>query len=356
MNAPFAENALRLYDLGLAPIPCAGDDGKVPGLRTKGWKRRPGPNVLNQLALKFPEQNVGILTGLSRIPVVDVDEARLVAEMLRRFGHTPLIVETPSGTAHLYYRGSAEHCANLRHSEGLPVDIKAVGSFVVVPPSVRPSGPHSGKCYRFLNTDGWDALPKLQPIKPGSPPSKPGAADNAPTKPGRILQGVRNDTLYRLGLREVKTCVTEDALIARLRRINARNCDPPDDDADVVKAARSAWICEQEGRNFVGRGKLLITPDAMFQSLKTVAGGLDGVLLHIELRSAHPPGATFAVSPKAMAAANSLPGWAHVRIRNAREVLIEAGILAVVRRGGAGPRDPALFCFAEDIGDEEANG
>jgi hypothetical protein len=348
MSAPFAENALRLYDLGLAPIPCAGDDGKMPGLRTKGWKRRPGPNVLSQLALKFPEQNVGILTGLSRITVVDIDDARLVAEMLRRFGHTPLIVETPSGTAHLYYRSNGERCANLRSSEGLPVDVKAVGGFVVVPPSVRLSGQHAGKIYSFAK-GGWDALPNLPPIKPGSLPEKPATPPpQQRDRPGRIPHGVRNDTLYRLGLREVKTCATEDALIARLRRINARNCDPPDDDADVIKTAHSAWMCEQEGRNFVGRGKLIITPDAMFQALKNVPGGMDAVLLHMQLRSAHPPGETFAVAPKAMAAANSLPGWSHMRVRNARETLIEAGILAVVCRGGGGPRDPSLFCFAED--------
>ena len=39
---PFADAALVLRDLGLAPVPLGGDDGKVPLVKWGTWKQRPG--------------------------------------------------------------------------------------------------------------------------------------------------------------------------------------------------------------------------------------------------------------------------------------------------------------------------
>jgi|HubBroStandDraft_1064217.scaffolds.fasta_scaffold140750_2 hypothetical protein len=167
-QGPFATAALQLHSYGLAPIPCsANDDGKSPGIRTRGWKAPPGAEVLRQFALDFPRAHVGILTGLSRVSVVDIDDAHQVGDMIQRFGSTPLMIETPSGGIHLYYRASGERCANLRKPERLPVDIKGAGGFVVVPPSVRPSGPHAGKLYRFAE-GSWEDVARLPTMKPGS--------------------------------------------------------------------------------------------------------------------------------------------------------------------------------------------
>jgi hypothetical protein len=344
VSGPFAAEALNLHALGLAPIPCsANDDGKTPAIATKRWTRRPGATQLRQLVLRFPEANVGILTGLSRIFVVDIDQAHLVEDMTRRFGATPLIVETPSGGIHLYYQASGEPCGDLRRAEHLPVDLKGIGGFIVVPPSVRPSGEHAGKLYRILE-GAWEDVTQLPTIKPGSLPAP---ATPQQGQPVRIPDGIRHDELFRRGLREVKACDTLDALVDRLRWIN-ESCDPPLPDADVVKTAASAWKCERDGRNFVGRGKLLTTPDAMFRALISLPRGVDALALHLLLRSIHDAGAQFAVSPKAMARDQTLPGWSHARVRKAKNTLVDRGFLKVVSRGGSGPRDPAQFCFAED--------
>ena len=320
MSGAFAAEALKLHALGLAPIPCsADDDGKTPAIATKGWTRRPGENRLRQLVLRFPEENVGILTGLSRIFAVDIDQARLVEDMIRRFGATPLMVETPSGGIHLYYRASGERCGDLRRTEQLPVDLKGIGGFVVVPPSVRPAGEHAGKPYRILEGT-WGDVARLPTIKPGSLPA-PATAQQG--RPDRIPDGVRHDELFQRGLREVKACDTFDALVDRLRWINERSCDPPLPEADVAKTARSAWNYEQEGRNYVGMGQLLITPAATFKALISVPGGCEALALHMLLRSIHKTGAQFAVAPKAMARDQTLPGWSHVRVRKARKILVD---------------------------------
>ena len=205
MSGAFAAEALNLHALGLAPIPCsANDDGKTPAIATKRWTRRPGANRLRQLVLRFPEANVGILTGLSRIFVVDIDQAHLAEDMIRRFGATPLMVETPSGGIHLYYRASGERCGDLRRTEQLPVDLKGIGGFIVVPPSVRPAGEHAGKLYRIVEGT-WEDVARLPTIKPGSLPA-PATAQQG--RPDRIQDGVRHNELFRHGLREVKACDT----------------------------------------------------------------------------------------------------------------------------------------------------
>ena len=141
---------------------------------------------LRQLVLRFPEANVGILTGLSRIFVVDIDQAHLAEDMIRRFGATPLMVETPSGGIHLYYRASGERCGDLRRTEQLPVDLKGIGGFVVVPPSVRPSGQHAAS-----STGSWKAHGRTLPGCPPSSPAQLASARHSPARAARFFTGRR---------------------------------------------------------------------------------------------------------------------------------------------------------------------
>jgi len=352
---PFATAALQLHAHGLAPIPCsANDDGKVPGVRWKGWKAAPGPDALRQLVLRFTEENIGIATGLSRLSVVDIDDARLVGDMIRRFGSTPLSVETPSGGIHLYYQAAGERCMNLRKPEGLPVDIKALGGFVVVPPSVRPTGPHAGKLYHFLSGT-WDDISRLPTLKPGSlpcPANAPGDKQRGP-RPTPIPDGRRHDELFRHALKHARACDDFDVLLDKLRWVN-ESCVPLLPDADVIRTARSAWQYEQEGRNFSGRGRRVFVTQAEINALAARPGGSDAMMLHVFLRTQHFDRPSFAASPPAMARAGLIAGWTHHRYRAALDQLVDVGMLAVVRAGGRGPHDPKLFCFADPALQAEA--
>src|SRR5437588_8913304 len=98
--------------------------------------------------------NIGIGCDLSNVFIVDNDDPTVVHAMIERFGDTPLKTSTPSGGVHLWYRGAGEGCSNLRR-EGLEVDLKGVGGFVVIPPSIRPTGPYAGYAYDFLQ-GSWD--------------------------------------------------------------------------------------------------------------------------------------------------------------------------------------------------------
>src|SRR4026208_1777596 len=115
---PFAEAALDLAKRGLAVIPCPGDDGKSPLGAISNfhlWKRRPSINTVSDWIFKWGDANIGIITSLSSLTVADVDEGgRDADEIMRRAGDTPLMIRTPSGGLHLYYRSRGEKSANLR--------------------------------------------------------------------------------------------------------------------------------------------------------------------------------------------------------------------------------------------------
>jgi hypothetical protein len=163
---PFAEMGLALAERRLAVIPCPGDDGKSPRGAVSGyhlWKKPPGPDRIQRFAAEHGGANIGIIPSLSGLTVADVDEGGKDAEaIIRRAGDTPLIIRTPSGGVHLYYRSNGERSANLR-PDGLAVDVKGSSAgIVIVPPSYRPS---TGISYRF-ERGTWDDLDCLHVPSP----------------------------------------------------------------------------------------------------------------------------------------------------------------------------------------------
>ena len=137
-KGPFATAELELHDHGLAPIPLGGDPKidddaqrkrRKPLVRSKGLKHRHRRETISKWIDRFPAANVGILPGLSGITVVDIDDTRLIASMILRFGDTPLKTETPSGGVHLWYQSNGEPLSSLggdRHRPALACVFEAI--------------------------------------------------------------------------------------------------------------------------------------------------------------------------------------------------------------------------------------
>lgn len=343
----FALVAAELTANGVVVVPVGGRDGKTPLVERWGKRSRPyALKTIEEWSSRFGSCGVGIATGAgSSITVVDIDDARLVDQMLARFGDTPLKARTPSGGWHLYYRHAGEASGNLR-GEGLDVDIKGTGGFVVAPPTVRSTGPHAGKAYAFIS-GGWHDLDRLPRLNPEG--LRAGTRTGASVLSARAVErGRRNDTLFRHALRLVKTCATFEALFGALLDIRDRTfADDPDDpftDSEVRKTARRAWKMEAEGDNWVGTKGTFQMARADFDVL---VGNTDALALGMHLRFQHGsrmgPDA-FALSAKAMANAETLPGWKDPRrYVKARDFLVDVGFLELTHRGGRGKRDPNLY-------------
>src|SRR4051794_12667803 len=107
---PTVDDALHLYDLGLAVIPAVADDGKsVEGIVAgfNKWRRRLPRWKTEELFRRHHGANIAILPHLCRprLAVVDCDDTAALEAAERDYGPTSLIVQSPRGTGwHRYYR------------------------------------------------------------------------------------------------------------------------------------------------------------------------------------------------------------------------------------------------------------
>jgi hypothetical protein len=155
-----------------------------------------------------------------------------------------------------------------------------------------------------------------------------------------IPVGVRNNSLFGAGLFIAPTVGSLDELIGRLEDINRLQCEEPLPDAEVRRAAESAWGYQQRGSNWVQSSGVFQIPA---EELKLIGSG-DALMLLGHLRIAHGSRPEpFAVSVRAMAEHESIPGMGEAALRSAREHLIQRGFLRRVHAGGKGPGDPAKF-------------
>lgn len=355
----FVASALDLYDHGLCPVPTGGDDGNQPLIRWGRWRSRPKRSFFEALAgePRFANANVGILTGLSRVTVIDIDADPEVCRPLESLcGATPLVTRTPSGGAHWWYRSAGEPCRNLR-GLGYPADVKGIGGLIIVPPSVRPTGPHAGHAY-VVEVGDWGVLRDLPPLRADaqhrfglivSPTQAGERGDHSVSHKTVIRPGGRNIQLFNR-LRPIARAVdSKEELLEEAAAFNRMECDPPLPDSEVARCAASVWRYQQEGRNYTGAASdFHATPE--LRAVMDLIADPNAIALYLYLCCLHPremaTGQPFAIAVRAMAAAKTVPGLGERALRLARDHILKVGLLVQVHRGGAFAGDPALFAFA----------
>lgn len=310
LQAAYAAHRIPTYPL---------KENKTPAVQAYD---RIGASYSAHLALHFPDVTAaGFVAGpQNRVTVVDIDsaDARLVDECLDRFGPTPFQVRSPSGGHHLYYRNNGER----RRIKPLPhVDILGRGN-VVAAGSIIPAGRYE------IVRGSLDDLDRLPPLTARAAP--PGSTGEL------IPEGKRDNTLFRLLLREARHCDDFETLLDVGRTLNM-NCEPPLEDNHIISKVKSAWNYEKTGRNWVGR-KARASTDR--EEILAFSSDPAAALLLSLLRVSHPIDDTkFAVDQVKTA---DLLGWSRatliLRIRN----LIEKRHLVLVHRG-RGKGDPHLY-------------
>lgn len=319
MTGPFGSVAPQIAQL--SPFPTGGSDGKKPLIG--GWQRRRSPKTVESFARRFPGANIGIPTGEpSDVTVIDVDNADAIDGAIARFGESPVMVETPKGGAHIYFRHNGE--GSRTRVDGAPIDIRGKGGQVIYPPSFRPD---TGEPYKLIRGRPED-LADLPPIRPGALPETTVQQSGA---------GQRNDTLFRWALRQARACDDFDALLDCLASENDSLSNPLPS-AEIVQIARSAWGYEERGQNLVGRGAWARVDR---EGLRAFDGCPDALYLwsRLEIEHGWRHGGEFI-----LANALAVPlGWTLPRLRKAVAHLSKVGRLEQTHRGGRGPKDPPRY-------------
>ena len=177
--------------------------GKLP-LTKHGVKDASTDDVrIGQWWRKWPDANVAIATGAPGPTVLDIDDldAAGVTEVLNAVPDDAPQVATPRGR-HVYYAGQAAGTVALGYGE-----LRGVGSYVVCPPSIHPSG----KEYVWL----------VEPNGPLAPAPGELAADRKGKGAGirdpveRVPHGQRHEHLTDLAVRLVRSGVLEVPAIER---------------------------------------------------------------------------------------------------------------------------------------------
>jgi hypothetical protein len=115
------------------------------------------------------------------------------------------------------------------------------------------------------------------------------------------------------------------------------DCDPPMDDAEVVKTANSAWAYQVQDRNWIGRQARASTDRGEILRYSTDP---DALMLVQLLRISHPrPGKRFAIDQVDTAA---LLKWDRGRLRKRIDSAIAMKDLRRVHYG-TGKGDPHLY-------------
>ena len=203
-----------------------------------------------QLAQWFPscsDRNVGILTGVrSRLLVVDIDPRNGGIAGLERLEHAygklpeTLRSATGGGGTHYFYQlplgiGALYDRPNVNRFGG--VDLKADG-YVVAPPSIHPD---TGRAYAWENSVPVVEAPAwlIELVSGGTP----GAVN--PLQSGKaILEGGRNDTLFRLACGLRAQGAAAEGIRTTITLENAERCVPPLSAEEVEQVVLSAMRYE----------------------------------------------------------------------------------------------------------------
>lgn len=338
----FAMWARHFFECGVSVTPTLGKDGKVPLL--SGYQRkRLGPEAIDAIAKRTPDANIGIVTGLSKLAVVDVDEPyeKALADALYRFGPSPLISRTGRGRFQAYYKGHpALRPHDFRHSENKALELKVDGNIVIAPPSVNFE---TGGVYEFIEGRIEDVA-SLPVINMAGVPQlairlrREGRRISEDAR--RMIEiGERNDWLFRQCLRHAAACDDFATLLDVALTRADEHFGEPMSEAEIKKTAMSAWGYEQRGENWVGsHARLPLTLDQLL-SLEALCNA-DALILALHLQLEHGGrmgrGETFALDTRAMAASGTIQGWSRSRYWRALDCLVQASILKVVRQGWGG--------------------
>lgn len=203
------------------------------------------PKTITDWWARWPDANLGLWPGPSKLFVVDID-GPIGEQTAARLGllaepTMTCITGRPDGGRHLYFHGPGFPVSNVDLGPGL--DIRSHGGYVVIPPSIHPSG----AAYTWAGRmDELRTLPDNVLAMLRETTGHVGSTALAPVQVGTtIADGGRNNTLARIaGRLLVKHPLAEATEL--LWACNVANCHPPLERREVEAIVAS--LAQREAR------------------------------------------------------------------------------------------------------------
>lgn len=242
--------ALQYAARGLRVFPVKkGTKGGSGGQLLRSWKDEAAtdPAVISSWWNTWPDADICIATG-NGLVVIDLDVkgkedgTKSLFEWVTGNSRLPAtaVVKTVSGGQHHYYYVNSTYPNSRGFLPG--IDIRSDGGYVVAPPSSGyswmndlPIAQADQTVYDFLNKKEKTKFFIL---------------------PGEIVEGSRNDTLFKYAASLQGKGVPDDIIIQKVEKVNMEKCIPPLDEKDVEVIVKSVL-----GRYRKGKGEKPKFPD-----------------------------------------------------------------------------------------------
>lgn len=186
---------------------------------------------------RYPDAGIAVVTDA--LVVLDFDVAHHGIDSLQaiqeKYGVLPITRTHMTGGGGFHYLYRNPDGRNIRNTVALGgyegVDLRANGGYIVVPPSLHPSG------HRYEVTDDSPLAPAPEWLVELSTKRTQGTA--AVTEDQPIPEGQRNNTLASLAGTMRRRGMPLEAIEAALIQVNLKQCNPPLSEEEVMAIAKS---------------------------------------------------------------------------------------------------------------------
>ncbi len=353
LHADVLRAALTYAGEGVPVFPCK-PGGKEPLTKHGFHDASTDASKITAWWDRWPEANIGIPAGeRSGILALDVDQPAGLDALEAEHGKLPATRTNLTGSGGTHYLFTYPAGEEIRNSAGklaTGLDVRGEGGYIIAPPSAT-TGP-----YEVLDRLPLAAPPEwlLQALRRPHSASGGNSEGATPTGSpvsavpnGKIVEGQRNEALFRYGCALRNRGADYAAILEELRNTNERLCKPPLDAGEVERIAESASKYDP-GNASPGAGQEVLERLAEIEAVHLWGRTWKGqgwktprsvmVELIREARKHGKPtkaGVKVSISVRQLALAATVGKAALTRSDGALDKLKAAGLIRSVKRSGA---------------------